>query len=135
MGSRRRGGSKLKTTILLLMVPIGFVVVFNLFWLGFSTTRVAIAGRGLASVKIRINDETIDLGNMRRGESRFMFLPKHDIATYTITYEAERHTVTACQVEVMNTKQHVEARLYDNRESTCTVTEPLFSDLMVTKFF
>jgi len=135
MSARRHSGGKLKTGILLLMIPVGFVLAINLFWLGFSTTRVSIGGRGLADVKIRVNEELIDLGNLRRGESRFMFLPKEELAVYTVTYSDNNYTHTACEVEVKGTKNHVEATLYDTREAVCTVTEPLFSDLMVFKFF
>lgn len=135
MNAKRRTGSKLKTTFLLLMVPVCFVLALNLFWLGYSTTRVSIGGRGLADVKLRVNDEVIDLGDLRRGETRFMFLPKKGSAVYSITYFDNNYTHTACEVEVKNTRQHVEAQIYQGRESVCTVTEPLFSGLMISKFF
>lgn len=136
MSPRSRTGSKLKTTILVLMVPAGFILAFNLFWLRYSTTRVSVEGRGLASVKLNINDEVIDLGNLRRGESRFMFLPRAETADYSITYEEDDVTQTACEVEVVGSRHHVEAKLFGRtREAICKVTEPMFTDLMVRKFF
>jgi hypothetical protein len=132
---KHRTGSKLKTTILLLMVPASFILALNLFWLRYSTTRISIEGHGLASVQLNINDEVIDLGNLRRGESRFMFLPKSETALYSITYKDGGVVQSVCNLEVAGTKRHVDARLYGGQQAACTVEEPLFSDLMVRKFF
>ena len=125
----------MKTTFFVLMIPVCFLAAVNLFWLGFSTTRVSIAGRGLVGVTVHFSDKTMDLGDMRRGESRFMFLPRVANASYWITFSNRNQAHTVCKLEVNETGEHVEARLYDNRESVCTVTDPMLSDLMVLKFF
>lgn len=135
MSAKRRTGSKLKTGFLLLMIPVGFVLIVNLFWFRYSTTRVSIPGPGLADVKILVDSDVIELGDLRRGESRFMFLPNDGPATYSITFLADNYTRTACEVDIEGTKNHVEATLYSGRESICEVTEPLFTDLMIAKFF
>jgi len=136
VSKRSRAGSKLKTTILVLMVPACFILAINLFWLRYATTRVSIEGHGLAAVKVYVNDQVIDLGNLRRGESRFMFLPRVETAVYSITYKEGELTQTACAVEIAGTNQHVDAKLYGGtHEAVCTATKPLFSELMVGKFF
>jgi len=117
------------------MIPAGFLLAINLFWFAFSTTRIQIAGPGLADVKLQVGDEVIELGDLRRGESRFMFLPKHGDANYSITFREETNVLTACSLEIQEVKQHIEARLRPGSESNCTVSEPMFSDLMVSKFF
>lgn len=117
------------------MIPAMFIAAVNLFWLNYSTTRVSIAGRGLASVKLYIDNQLIDLGNLRRGESRFMFLPKTGTALYTITFTEGNFVHTACEAEVEPTGQHVEASLAPEGASTCVVTDPMLSDLMILKFF
>jgi hypothetical protein len=135
VSAKPRTGSKLKTAFYLLMIPVCFLLAINLFWLAFSTTRVEIVERGLADVKIIVGEEVIELGDLRRGETRFMFLPKHGTTTYSISFMQQGYTHTACAVEVNETNNHVEAHLYPERESVCTVTEPLLSEIMVTKFF
>jgi hypothetical protein len=89
----------------------------------------------MAEVKITHNDEIIDLGNLRRVESRFMFLPRDGAAVVSVTFEDGQFTQTACQAEIDETKQHLEVSLHDKREAVCTVTDALFSEVLVTKFF
>ncbi len=117
------------------MIPAGFLLAMNLFWFGYSTTRVQIGGPGLAQVTLRINEEVIELGDLRRGESRFMFLPKHGDAIYSITFQDNGHEQAACELEIQEVRQHVETMLRPGSESSCVVSEPMFSGLLVGKFF
>lgn len=135
MSHRYRRPSKFKTFLLLISVPVCLVLAMNLFWLQYSTTRIVVGNRGVALVKLEMNGEVIDLGNLRTGETRFMFLPKGDMSLYTLTYAKDDYRPTACEVEVGNTKHHVETTLYGDRDSICTVSEPLLSEVMAFKFF
>ena len=89
----------------------------------------------MADVQIRMNEEIVPLGDMRKNISRFMFLPKTEGAIFSVTHVEDGSTKSVCEVEVRSAGDHVEVSLRKGRISVCKVTDALLSEFMVTKFF
>jgi hypothetical protein len=128
----------MKPLVIILVIFVIAIASVNLVWLGYSSVKVVVANRGVASVSLHVDDEVIELGNLRTGESRFLLLPRRGRTTPIIFSaslvrdELRRHV---CDLDVQPTGQHVTVLLYHDRESACSVSSPMTSELIITKFF
>ena len=116
----------------------GAICAMNAIWLGFSSSKVVVGHRGVASVIIRVDEELIDLGNLRTGESRFLFLPRSSSpsgSTFSISFLIDGQQMPVCTLGVERTGQHVDVVLNHDAKSTCELSSPILSELFVTKVF
>ena len=129
---------EMKPLLYILLIIAGLICALNLMWLQFSSAKVVVGHRGVASVMVQIDDEVVELGNLRTGESRFFFLPKRGGSPesfFSVSYMIDEVQTQVCTVDIELTKRHVEVVLFNDKESTCVVSSPILSELIVTKFF
>ena len=131
--------SKLKSLLIVLLILAGVSCALNLLWLRYSSARVVVGQRGVASVTVQVDGEVIELGNLRRGESRFLFLPKRGGSslgsTFSVSFMGDEVQTLVCTLDIELSMQHVDVVLYHDIGSTCAVSSPILSELIVTKFF
>ncbi len=129
----------MKFLLIILLIIAGLIGGLNLLWLGSSSTKVVVGRRGVASVVVRVGDEVIELGNLRTGESRFLFLPKSGKSsggsTFSVSFMRDKAQTQVCQLQIEPSMQHVDVVLYNDINSTCSLSSPILSELIVTKFF
>ena len=129
----------MKPLLIILVIIVGVISALNLLWLGFSSAKVVVGHRGVASVMVHVGNEVIEIGNMRTGESRFLFLPKSGESslgtTFSVSFIIDEEQTQVCAHDIELSMQHVHVVLYHDMESTCTVSSPILSELIVTKFF
>ncbi len=129
----------MKPLLIILVLFAGVICSFNLLWLRYSSTKVVVGHRGVASVIIRVDGEEIELGNLRTGESRFLFLPRTGKSaprsTFSISFMIDDMQTSVCTLGVEQSGRHVDVVLYNDAESTCVLSSPILSELIVTKVF
>ena len=130
----------MKASLVILAILAVMLAALNLLWLGFSSAKITVGHRGVPSVKLRVDDKVTDFGNLRTGETRFLFLSKGDGSTpggarvsVSLLVGDSQHVV--CAPVVGPRLQHLDIVLYNDRESTCELRSPMFSDLIITEFF
>jgi hypothetical protein len=120
----------------MLLLFVGVVCAVNLLWLRYSSTKIVVGHRGVAEVQLHVDDELIDIGNLRTGETRFLFLPrKGKSSLFTVSFVQDEMRRQVCVLDVESSMQHVGITLYNERESTCELSSPILSELIVRKFF
>ena len=92
----------------------------------------------MAKVVVRMGTEEVEIGNLRSGESRFFFLPRRssdEPTRFSVSFEDDGNELEACALRLNWSGQHAHVILYDQIDSVCTGSSPMFSDLLVAKFF
>ncbi len=129
----------LKSLLIILVMFAGMICAMNAVWLRYSSTKVVVGHRGVASVVIRVDGEEIELGNLRTGESRFLLLPRtgksSKKSTFSISFMSGDMETSVCTLGIDQSGQHVDVVLYHDIESACTLSSPILSELIVTKMF
>ena len=127
----------MKPVLIILLMFAGVIAAVNVLWLQWSSAKIVVGHRGVPNVALQVEDEMINIGNLRTGESRFLFLPKTGKAKsiFEVSFMIDEVQTQVCTLEIESTKQHVEIVLYNDDVSTCSVSSPILSELIVSKFF
>ena len=114
----------MKPVLIILLMFAGVIAAVNVLWLQWSSAKIVVGHRGVPNVALQVEDEMINIGNLRTGESRFLFLPKTGKAKsiFEVSFMIDEVQTQVCTLEIESTKQHVEIVLYNDEVSTCSVS-------------
>lgn len=118
---------------LILLVFIG-IQFQNFLW---STARVENhSGRPLARVELRVDDATVQLGDLPDGATRFRRLPKRGDATLQVRFSAGGGDFTRCSEYVEGSMYHVRITIDRNLMADCRAElDAPFRRIMLLEIF
>jgi hypothetical protein len=127
----------MKNMIFILVILGALAAAPNALWLMYSTVRITSESSVLLhDVALRVDNQSIPVGNIFPTPSRFAFLPREfGEATLTIEYEVNDVPKSHCQAYVESTAYHVEVVVNGDDDAHCSVELPTFSSLFVQKLF
>jgi len=87
----------------------------------------------LEAVQLQMDDVILDLGTIPPRGAALVLLPRRGDATLSLAFRTATGGHQACREYVEGEMYHVEIGVRDDGVADCTVTLPLFSQLLATK--